>query len=376
MKSLTPLLLAGLLAACASDPNASVTVVDPDATAETKALFRNLDQIRKTHVLFGHQDDLAYGVHWVAEPGRSDVYEVAGAYPAVFGWEIGHIELDSARNLDRVDFANLKGWIREAYERGGVNTISWHLNNPVNGASSWDKTVTVPHILPGGSHHDVFLTYMDRLAAFLDDLRTADGTPIPVIFRPWHEQTGGWFWWGSESTSPEEYIALYRFTVEYLRDTKGLRHLLYAWSPNSPSDYGYENFLLTYPGDAYVDVMGFDDYWSLAGREDGVKVMTAHLRFLVETAEARGKIPALTETGLEAVRDSTWFTQKLLASIQGDPVAPRIAYALVWRNSNATVDRKDHYYAPYPGHPAAADFVRFRNDPLILFADGLPTLYE
>jgi mannan endo-1,4-beta-mannosidase len=376
MKPITPLLLAALMASCAVDPNATVKTVDPNATPETKALFRNLDEIRKTHVLFGHQDDLAYGVTWVAEAGRSDVKEVAGAYPAVFGWEIGHIELDSAQNLDKVNFQNMKRWMREAYEMGGVNTISWHLNNPVNGASSWDKTVTVPHILPGGSHHEVFLTYMDRLAAFLGDIQTADGTPIPVIFRPWHEQTGGWFWWGSESTTPEDYIALYRFTVEYLRDTKGLRNILYAWSPNSPSDYGYENFLVTYPGDEYVDVMGFDDYWSLDQRENGVAVMTAHLKFLVETAEARGKIPALTETGLEAVRDTTWFTQKLLKSIKDDPTASRIAYALVWRNSNGTVDRKDHYYAPYPGHPAAADFILFKNDPLILFADGLPNLYQ
>jgi len=49
---------------------------------------------------------------------------------------------------------------------------------------------------------------------------------------------------------------------------------------------------------------------------------------------------------------------------------------LVWRNSNETVDRKDHFYAPYPGHPAAADFILFKNDPLILFADGLPNLYQ
>lgn len=370
MNSITPLLLAGLLASCAVDPNANVNIVDPNATAETKALFRNLDEIRKTHVLFGHQDDLAYGVKWVNKPGRSDVKEITGAYPAVFGWDIGHIELDSAQNLDKVNFENMRRWMREGYEAGGVITISWHLNNPVNGASSWDKTVTVPHILPGGSHHDVFLTYMDRLATFLGDITH------PIIFRPWHEQTGGWFWWGSDSTTPEDYIALYRFTVEYLRDTKGLRNLLYAWSPNSPSDYGYENFLVTYPGDEYVDVMGFDDYWSLDQRENGVAVMTEHLKFLVETAEARGKIPALTETGLEAVRDSTWFTQKLLKSIRDNPTSRRIAYALVWRNSNETVDRKDHFYAPHPGHAAASDFVTFKNDPLILFADGLPNLYK
>jgi hypothetical protein len=87
---------------------------DSLATTETKALYNNLKELARTKVLFGHQDDLAYGVQWWEEPGRSDVKETSGSYPAVYGWEIGNIEGD--RNLDSVSFSKMKEWIREGCE--------------------------------------------------------------------------------------------------------------------------------------------------------------------------------------------------------------------------------------------------------------------
>ena len=96
----------------------------------------------------------------------------------------------------------------------------------------------------------------------------------------------------------------------------------------------------------------------------------------VEEAEARGKIPALTETGLETVPHPQWWTGTLLRAITADPVGRRIAWVLVWRNANRARENRDHYYAPYPGHPSVADFRRFRDDPLVLFEDELPDLYR
>jgi hypothetical protein len=76
-----------------------------------------------------------------------------------------------------------------------------------------------------------------------------------------------------------------------------------------------EAYLERYPGDAYVDVLGFDDYQSV--RTPATRAVFARrLRDVVELAEARGKIPALTETGVEAVPDSTWWTGTLLAGIK------------------------------------------------------------
>jgi mannan endo-1,4-beta-mannosidase len=104
-------------------------------------------------------------------------------------------------------------------------------------------------------------------------------------------------------------------------------------------------------------------------------VFTRRLRHIVELAEARGKIAALTETGVEAVPDSLWWTGTLLAGIESDSVARRIAWVLVWRNANFEREHRYHFFAPYPGHPSAADFVRFHQDSLVRFEDELPDLY-
>ncbi len=350
----------------------TVSMVDPDATNETRALFVNMRDLAGDYILFGHQDDLAYGVHWKNEPGRSDVREVTGAYPAVFGWELGDLELGAEENLDAVNFENLKGWIREAYEMGGINTISWHLNNPVTGGDAWDtEGRPVATILPGGENHELFNEWLDRFAEFANDLTVeVDGDEqfIPIIFRPWHEHNGSWFWWGADHCTPEEYNELWRYMVTYLRDEKGLNHLIWAHSPGSFD--GMAEFLERYPGDDYVDLVGFDMY--NIDQDNYIESM----RSLVEYAEERGMIAAFTETGNEALRDETWYTEVLYPLITQDEVARRISYVLVWRNSHEETDRVDHYYTPYPGHPAADDFVRFYEKDEIIFQDRLPYMYS
>ncbi len=387
--SLSALLLffSALLFSCNSNSNplqqeSERSVISPNATYETKALFENLDRIRHEYTLFGHQDALAYGVHWLDEPGRSDVKETSGSYPAVYGWELGDIELGASENLDGVNFDSMRGWIIEGFERGGVITIGWHMNNPVTGGNAWDISEgAVDAVLPGGSHHDTFNTWLDVFADFADNLTTEDGTKIPVLFRPFHEMNGTWFWWGIDHTSAESYQKLWRHTVAYLRDEKKLTNLLYVYSPDAISRLERkEDFFNWYPGDDYVDIIGLDDYHTVIGRfgfggEDPVATLSHHLAWMVEEAEKRGKIPVFSETGDETVQTEDWYTGKLLQAIQKEPAARRIAYVLVWRNANESVDREDHYYVPYPGHPAAEDFIRFRNDPSILFEDDLPDLY-
>ena len=352
-------------------------LVDPHATPETRALFVNLRRLAGKALLFGHQDDLAYGVRWFAEPGRSDVKETAGSYPAVYGWDVGGLERDFGANLDSVAFEQQRGWIAEGYRRGGVITLSWHMRNPVTGGNAWDTAQAVPAILPGGTQHEHYKQWLDRFADYAKTLRargrSGSGEVLaPVIFRPFHETSGAWFWWGARHATADEYRQLWRFTVEYLRDRKGVHNLLWAYSTDVFDSK--EAYLERYPGDAYVDVLGFDDYQSV--RTPATRGLFAHrLRDVVELAEARGKIPALTETGVEAIPDSMWWTGTLLAGIASDSVGRRIAWVLVWRNASFEREHRYHFFAPYPGHPSAADFVRFREDSFVRFEDELPDLY-
>ncbi len=345
--------------------------IDPNASPKTKSIYKNLFDLSSRHILFGHQDDLAYGVMWKDwHKKRSDVKDVCGHYPAVFGWDLGKLGKRQI-NIDTVDFVAMRKWMIEAYKMGGINTVSWHVDNFLTQGDSWDVGENVVSaILPGGSQHQIYKERLDALAGFFKKLNKGFifKHKIPVVFRPFHEHTGSWFWWGQPHCTPEEYKELWRFTVHYLREEKKIHNLLYCYSTDIFQDK--EHYLECYPGDDYVDIMGLDDYHDLKPDSDPA-LLTQRLRMLVELAEERGKIPALTETGLESIPEADWWTQRLLKHIKSDPVATRIAWVLVWRNA-----RPEHHYAPYPGHVSADNFREFCKDPLILMEGQFPKLYK
>lgn len=341
-------------------------MVDQNATSSTQALYKMLIELGPTKTLFGHQDTLAYGVNWKGyHPWRSDIYDVGGKFPAVFGWDLG--KLGSApRNLDKVDFTHMQTWMKEVHRRGGINTVSWHFDNFVRGTDSWDvRGKVVAAILPGGAAHRAYLDKLDSFAEFTRGLKIEDSDTelVPLLFRPFHEHTGDWFWWGNKHCTVDEYRALWRFTVHYLRDQKQMHNLIWVYSPDRFRNKAH--YLERYPGDDYVDVLGLDNYHDL-GPWGSTKAFTSQLRSIVELAEERGKVAALTETGLEAVPHQRWWTEVLLSSIQSDPVAARIAWVLLWRN-----DRADHHYGPYPGHPSVDNFLAFSSNPAVWFLDDL-----
>ena len=168
---------------------------DAQATTQTKALFKNLYHLVGKNILFGHQDDPCYGVGWQYIPGRSDIRDLTGEYPAVYGFDLGKIELGWSFNLDSVPFKKTKSYISDAYERGGVITLSWHLNNPLTGGTAWDnKPGAVSSILPGGSKNVLYNSWLDRVAEFIGSLKGKNGESIPIVLRLFHELNGGWFW--------------------------------------------------------------------------------------------------------------------------------------------------------------------------------------
>lgn len=333
-------------------------LVDKQATKETVALYNNLKRLLDKGIMFGHQDDLAYGYGWKYIPGKSDVREVTGDYPVVYGFELGHLEIDHPTNLDSVPFDKMKGFIKDIYGRGGVVTISWHLRNPLTGKTAWDPAKgTVASILPGGEKHELYKNWLDKVVQFLQDLKGKGGEYIPVIFRPFHELNGSWFWWGANHCTPEELKQLYQFTVTYIRDTKNVHHLLYAF--NTDRFKTREEYLERYPGDEWTDVIGFDIYQRATGsaaNEQFIKDIDGMLSMLENIATEKGKIPALTEFGFNAVPDSTWWTNTLWKGIG----AHKISYALAWRNAGFKPESKTYeYYVPFVGQASAKDFFQF-----------------
>ena len=366
--------IVALLFLVAFSYSAKGQLVDSQATPETKALHANLIRIADSGFLFGHQDTDAYGVGWQADESRSDVKDITGDFPAVHGWDLGKI--GRSMNIDSVDFGRMHGWIKAAYKRGAINTISWHLDNPLTGESTWSKGAAVKESLPGGKSHNKFLEHLRHLADFLEACEV-DGVKIPIIFRPWHEHNGDWFWWGKGIASEEDYISLWIFTVKYLRDERNLHHLLYAFSPDR-SRIDLKNFsksyLYGYPGDEWVDVLGYDNYHDMrpkpGERERRAKELASGLSQLSSLAKEKKKVAALTETGQEKIPEENFFTDFVLEAIKSDP-SIRISYMMFWRNA-----RTSHHYIPFKGHAAADDFVNFFKDPITLFEGDIMNMYQ
>jgi mannan endo-1,4-beta-mannosidase len=215
------------------------------------------------------------------------------------------------------------------------------------------------------------------------ELKDENGNPVPIIFRPFHEHNGDWFWWGTKSFSEQEYIDVFRYTENYLRDTLNIHQLLYAISPDrsrmNPAIFE-KDLLYAYPGDDYIDILGYDNYWDVGRITDYVKdvsrktqdsLFLAGLRALIKIANKKNKIPALTETGCGTMKENNWYTSRILNPLKSDSIASKIAWLLVWRNFST-----DHFYAPYPGHPSASDFISFKKDDLIMFEDEMPEIYK
>lgn len=342
--------------------------VNAKATKETKALYQNLYKLLNDAVLFGHQDDLAYGIGWSYEPGNSDVKKLTGDYPAMYGWELGNLELDSAKNLDNVPFATMKQFIRDAYKQGSAVSISWHANNPLTGKNAWDpKAGTVASILQGGSKHALFITWLDKVADFLGDLKDEKGVPIPILFRPWHELTGNWFWWCQNVCTPDEFKQLWMLTYDHLVNKRKLHNLL--WVYNTAEFSSTEQFLERYPGNQFADVISFDAYQhenqiSSVGNAF-VKQVDSRLAMLNTLADSLHKIPAFAETGYEAIPQANWWTNDLLPLLKKH----KVSYVLLWRNHGKMEGKeKMHYYVPFEGDVSAQDFKTFIADPKIWMA--------
>lgn len=345
----------------------ALSPIDQSATKETINLYRKLHLLSRKGIMFGHQDDLAYGVGWKYQKGRSDVHDVVNDFPAVYGWDLGNIESTANNNnIDGVPFDKMKQYIKEGYSRGGVITISWHAKSPFgNPNGAWDTTHgSVTSVLPGGQNHQLYKEWLDNIAVFIQSLKGSNGEAIPVLFRPFHEHTGSWFWWGRNECTVDEYKTLWRFTVYYLKDLKKLHNLI--WVYNAADFESREVLMERYPGDDVVDMISFDSYQYSDPEKDSsfLKLTDQRLTILETVANEKSKLAAIAETGYEAIPYAKWWTEVLLKALNDH----NISYVLVWRNHGYNdYMKKMHYYAPYKGQTSEADFIEFYKSEKTLF---------
>ncbi|MFE2861959.1 MULTISPECIES: glycoside hydrolase family 26 protein [Sphingobacterium] len=345
---------------------------DKQATAETKALYSQLWKIKDKGFMFGHHDDLIYGREWKEVAGRSDVYEIVGDYPAVFSVDFAEL-MDDRRTRATLNEARKKA-ILEARSRGEVITAMCHLNNPLTGGDSWDnssKTVVKEILTDGSATNLKFKSWLDNLATFALSLKDGNGKLIPVIFRPFHEHTQSWSWWGSSCTTSEEFIALWKFTLSYLTVAKGVHNFIFAISPQRDNNGRKEDLLFRWPGDELVDFIGMDCYHGT-----NTQAFLSNLNSLQELSLEKKKPAGVTETGIEGIRNGnvpyvSYWTEQILTPLVGK----KISMVVMWRNEYDPLKQGIHFYGPWKGHPSADDFKTLFRSSISLFSKDLPNMY-
>jgi len=362
-------------------------------------LIQRLANIQKKGIMYGHQDDPFYGVTWEWELDRSDTYDLVGDFPGVMGFDLGGIEMGDAKNLDSVPFTRIREEIIKQHERGGIITISWHPRNPLLGTTAWiesdlkgyaeavkaleainekelvkqvkNPVNTVKSILPGGCQYAKYQLWLERIATFLTSLKDSNGNPVPFILRPWHENNGNWFWWGQANCSDEEFHQLWDITQNYINNTEVYNpspltsyllkdQIVWSFSPNLQGTWTEDAWLVRYPGDERVDLIGLDAYqWGT--EEDFRAGVDADLALITKIAADHGKLIAMTECGYKNSPDPTWWTRVFKATVEKYP----ICYFLPWRNY-----KKEHFGATKDA-ATADDFKAWAQDKRFLFVNDI-----
>jgi mannan endo-1,4-beta-mannosidase len=361
--------------------NAATFMVDANATKETVALFYNLKRLAKTKTAIGQQD--AFNSFYQDAGGDSDIKKNTGYDPAVLGSDFMFItdknNNNQADNWFYQQEQKIISDVKAAYAKGIINTFSWHLREPNKEDSFYaadmtaeQKAAAFKSILPGGANNEWYKKKLDKIASVILNLKGSNGELIPVIFRPFHEFDGSWFWWGASFCTPEEYKQAFQFTVDYLKNTKGVHNILYAFSPDN--SYTTEaNYLSRYPGDKYVDIIGMDNYGDFNNQgQTGSDKANTKLKILSDYAKAKVKIAALTETGYRVTSTTPaitdWFSTLLYNALTKNDI--QISYVMFWNNN------KDGYYVPTGSVSNAADFKTYSSKTKSALLNTLPKMYE
>jgi mannan endo-1,4-beta-mannosidase len=273
-------------------------LVDPDATPRTQGLMRYLVSVYRTKILSGQQS-------------RADadyLKTLTGRHPAIVGFDLMNYSPSRVeRGSQSTDVDEAIAWSRD---EGGIVTLSWHWNAPADLVDS-DEWPWWKGFYTKGTTFDFARAIYDRssterrllirdIDAIAVQLARLEDAGVPVLWRPLHEASGEWFWWGAHG--PQAYIQLWRLLYDRLANHHRLHNLIWVWNGQ------HRDF---YPGDAYVDIVAEDIYDAERDYEPQEAKYREASRYT-----SMPKLVALSETGalLDPVRlvasaaRWSWFT--------------------------------------------------------------------
>ena len=265
-----------------------------------------------------------------------EIHRTTGQWPAMVG--VDYADFDRGG----IDTAGPNRTALAYWRAGGLVTVSAHLANPANpqGGGLRDNGVDLAALLrPGTDTHRRWLRQLDEIAAGLQELKDAG---VVVLWRPFHEMNGAWFWWGKKD--PAVFVRVWRQMFDYFTREKHLDNLLWVYSPNHGGNAG-----AYYPGDDCVDVVGLDAYTD--------HIDPAHIKGYAAVA-ARPKPFGFTEFGPHGSKNppGDYDYRRFLAGVTKH--FPRTVFVLCW----------DDNWTPVRNREAKA----FYDDPRLLNRAGLP----
>jgi hypothetical protein len=214
-------------------PTCNAQPVDPQATTQARKLLCYLYSLYGNHILSGQRETNN------SENEINYVYQNSGKYPALRGMDMS----DRPRSIDRA----ISYW-----NAGGIPIMGWHVGAPTKSDdyTGSQQAVSINATLTPGTAE--YQSYISRLDAAATQLQRAQAAGIAILWVPYHEAGGTWFWWSKEGGS--QYQRLWRFQFDYFTKTKGIHNLVWLHGYNGSPQASF------YPGKAYVDIGGADTY--------------------------------------------------------------------------------------------------------------------
>lgn len=383
------------------DKNISIKLVDKNATEKTKQLAIYLKSVaNQDKIIFGHQSDTSSHVRADLPANGSDVKDITGSLAAITGVDTLAIAGDSKFATTKESLEHFANLSIEAAKQGSLITVSTHFPNfsskniiklsdgtydfsKCGFSDCGDFTGSAKDILPGGQYNDRFLAYIDMIAEYAHRLQEHN---IPVIFRPFHENNGSWFWWGGEHMSEQDSIKLYQYLVEQLQE-RNVHNFLYVYSPNGPFN-SEKDYMARYPGDKYVDILAIDSYdfyydYPATYSDNFFKNMQKSCEIIHNVAIKHDKLAAISETGCGVMKPDKsnyggllkennpilgkqWFKRVAQIAIDND-----MPYFLVWSNDSDNSTFLPYKYNNEYGHEMTDEFIDFYNWNKTIFANNL-----
>lgn len=281
-------------------------LVNPNATPEAKKLVHFLHEIEGEYILSGHHNGSRGNTRWT-----DAVEEMTGKYPVVCGWDFSFNFRGKDPAVARQEMINKA---KEMYNKGHIVTLMWHSCFPTECDSCSHETIWlwkpgVPEetwkelVTDGTELNEQWKIQVDHVAVFLKQLQDEN---IPVLWRPYHEMNGIWFWW-CDKKGEDGFAKLWQMMYNRFTHHHKLNNLIWVWNANAPRDipgdeaYPYE---LYFPGHDYVDILAADVYH--------FDYKQSHHDDLIELAQ--GKPISLGEVGrmptpeiLDEQPDWTWY---------------------------------------------------------------------